>query len=37
MANTQLHFSDALYPDFDEIALQQALSDYSERERRFGK
>jgi undecaprenyl diphosphate synthase len=37
MANTQLHFSDKLYPDFDEIALQQALFDYSERERRFGK
>lgn len=37
MANTQLHFSDKLYPDFDEAALEKALFDYSERERRFGK
>lgn len=37
MANTQLHFSDKLYPDFDENSLQKALFDYSERERRFGK
>lgn len=37
MANTQLHFSDKLYPDFDEVSLQKALFDYSERERRFGK
>lgn len=37
MANTQLHFSDKLYPDFDEKSLQIALFDYSERERRFGK
>ncbi len=37
IANTQLHFSDKLYPDFDEAALQVALLDYSERGRRFGK
>jgi undecaprenyl diphosphate synthase len=37
MANTQLYFSDKLYPDFDEAALEGALLDYSERERRFGK
>ncbi len=37
LANTQLHFSDKLYPDFDEAALQSALLDYSERERRYGK
>lgn len=37
LANTQLHFSDKLYPDFDEAALQAALLDYSERERRYGK
>lgn len=37
MANTQLHFSDKLYPDFDETALQEALVDYNERERRYGK
>ncbi len=37
MAYAQLYFSDKLYPDFDEISLQKALFDYSERERRFGK
>ncbi len=37
MANTQLYFSEKLYPDFDETAFQAALLDYSERERRFGK
>lgn len=37
MANTQLYFSEKLYPDFDEKAFREALLDYSERERRFGK
>lgn len=37
MANAQLFFSEKLYPDFDEAALQEALVDYSARERRFGK
>ncbi|MFZ3031565.1 MAG: polyprenyl diphosphate synthase [Candidatus Moraniibacteriota bacterium] len=37
MANAQLYFSEKFYPDFDEKALQEALLDYSERERRFGK
>jgi undecaprenyl diphosphate synthase len=37
LADTQLHFSDKLYPDFDETALREALLDYSNRERRFGK
>jgi len=37
IANSQLYFADALYPDFDETALEIALRDYSERERRFGK
>lgn len=37
IANTQLYFSDRFYPDFDEAALREALADYSDRERRFGK
>ncbi|MBP7060704.1 MAG: di-trans,poly-cis-decaprenylcistransferase [Candidatus Moranbacteria bacterium] len=37
MANTQLYFSDKLYPDFDEAALKEALEDYGNRERRLGK
>ncbi len=37
MANSQLYFSEKLYPDFDEAALREALSDYSARERRFGR
>lgn len=37
MADAQLYFSDKLYPDFDEAALQAALLDYSERGRRFGR
>ena len=37
MANTQLFFSEKLYPGFDETAFREALVDYSGRERRFGK
>lgn len=37
LANTQLFFSEKLYPDFDDAALRGALLDYSDRERRFGK
>ncbi|MCF6288009.1 MAG: isoprenyl transferase [Proteobacteria bacterium] len=37
MAYTELYFSDTLWPDFDEKSLQQALTDYAQRERRFGK
>ncbi|TXI33864.1 MAG: di-trans,poly-cis-decaprenylcistransferase [Candidatus Moraniibacteriota bacterium] len=37
MANAQLFFSEKLYPDFDEQALKEALLDYGERGRRFGK
>jgi undecaprenyl diphosphate synthase len=36
-AYTELYFTDCLWPDFDEAALQQALSDYAGRERRFGQ
>lgn len=35
-AYSELHFSDLLWPDFDEAALDTALSDYAARERRFG-
>jgi undecaprenyl diphosphate synthase len=31
-----LYFSDALWPDFDEAALDLALKDFASRERRFG-
>ena len=37
MANTQLHFSDKLYPDFDESSLRAAILDYGRRGKRFGK
>ncbi|WP_294767299.1 polyprenyl diphosphate synthase [uncultured Rhodoferax sp.] len=36
-AYTELYFSPALWPDFDEAALDQALVEYRARERRFGK
>jgi undecaprenyl diphosphate synthase len=35
-AYAELHFSDCLWPDFDESRLHHALSDYAGRERRFG-
>lgn len=37
IANAQLFFSDKFYPDFDEVSLREAILDYTERERRFGK
>jgi undecaprenyl diphosphate synthase len=36
-AYTELYFSDRLWPEFDEKALDEALADYATRERRFGK
>jgi undecaprenyl diphosphate synthase len=36
-AYAELYFTDTLWPDFDESALQQALDWYAMRERRFGK
>lgn len=36
-AYAELYFTDCLWPDFDESGLQQALSDYSGRQRRFGR
>ncbi len=36
-AYSELYFSDKLWPEFDEAALDQAIADFSQRERRFGK
>ena len=36
-AYSELYFSDLLWPDFDEAALDQALASYAGRERRFGQ
>lgn len=36
-AYTELYFSDRLWPDFDEAALDEAIAAYGARERRFGK
>lgn len=37
VAYSELFFSPALWPDFDEAALDEALAAYGARERRFGK
>lgn len=37
MAYTEFYFSDVLWPDFDEAALDQAVQSFSMRQRRFGK
>jgi undecaprenyl diphosphate synthase len=36
-AYSELYFTDALWPDFDEVALDAAIADFGGRERRFGK
>ena len=36
LAYTELYFTPVLWPDFDELALDQALEDYASRQRRFG-
>jgi undecaprenyl diphosphate synthase len=36
-AYSEFYFSDKLWPDFDESALDLALLAYQQRERRFGK
>jgi undecaprenyl diphosphate synthase len=36
-AYSELVFSDKLWPEFDEAALDEAIAVYSRRERRFGK
>lgn len=35
-AYTELYFTDNLWPDFDDAALDAAITDYGRRERRFG-
>lgn len=37
LAYTELYFTQTLWPDFDEKALNQAIMSYGERERRFGR
>ncbi len=37
IANSQLFFSDKLYPDFDTEAFSAAIEEYANRARRFGK
>ncbi len=36
-AYSELVFSDVLWPEFDEAALDQAIAEFASRERRFGK
>ena len=36
-AYSELYFSDRLWPDFDEAALDEAIADFAARERRFGR
>ena len=36
-AYAELHFTDKLWPEFDEVALDEALHVYRSRERRFGQ
>ncbi|MEW8397979.1 MAG: isoprenyl transferase [Candidatus Thiodiazotropha sp.] len=36
-AYTELYFSDMLWPDFNRKALEEALHDFSSRQRRFGR
>lgn len=36
-AYTEYYFTDTLWPDFDKEALVEAISDYQNRERRFGQ
>lgn len=36
-AYSELYFSERLWPDFDEIALDEAIADFRRRERRFGQ
>ncbi|MBE5753992.1 MAG: di-trans,poly-cis-decaprenylcistransferase [Clostridiales bacterium] len=36
-AYSELYFTDALWPDFDEIEFDKALEEFSKRKRRFGK
>lgn len=37
LAYTELYFTDLLWPDFNEAALEAALASYRQRERRYGR
>jgi undecaprenyl diphosphate synthase len=37
MAYTEFYFTDTLWPDFNEVSLDEAIKSFSQRERRFGK
>ncbi|MCK2138650.1 undecaprenyl diphosphate synthase family protein [Neisseria gonorrhoeae] len=37
MAYAELYFTDILWPDFDETALDAAVASFQKRERRFGR
>ena len=37
LAYTELHFTDVLWPDFDEACFDEALESYASRQRRFGR
>jgi undecaprenyl diphosphate synthase len=37
LAYTELYFTDTLWPDFNAVALDQAIASYKGRERRFGR
>ena len=37
LAYSEFYFTDTLWPDFDAAALDQAISSYQRRERRFGR
>jgi undecaprenyl diphosphate synthase len=37
LAYTELYFTDTLWPDFDQDSLQQAITSFQARNRRFGK
>jgi undecaprenyl diphosphate synthase len=37
LAYSELHFSDVLWPDYDEACFARALDDFAGRERRYGK
>ena len=37
LAYTELYFTDMLWPDFDAVALDEAIVSYQQRERRYGR
>jgi len=37
LAYTELYFTDVLWPDFNDVELDRAISSFSSRERRFGQ